>query len=729
MEAETSLSHGKRRGYNFRLLHFAGLVVIFLLVVIGAVLANRYDRESREREQQLVINGFMLRIEEFAIAAVPEIDWDDAVANIANHFDPVWIDRHVVSYLNAINGIGRVFILDNADRAPIYVAIHGQRANPAAFAPFAATVRTLVPALRVAEARRPPLHPSPGFRKLVARPIQASSAAMIGGAPFIVTASLVQPDFGTTLPEKPHAPVVVTATPIDAALLSNFARRYQLAGLQIAGTESRGRGVTQALLRDARGQPAAWLLWKDPARGRLLMLDLLKPFAVLILALALIARLLLRRSEAIASDLIASEARARHLAYHDTLTQLPNRAMMFERVRLALAMARRNGATLAVHCLDLDRFKEVNDTLGHQAGDELICRVAELLTSLCRETDTVARLGGDEFVIVQVETGVSGAALLAERVLKAINEPIELAYGVVEIGISIGTTLIANPAIDPVEALRQADLALYDSKEKGRNRLTFFEPEMDAAVRMRRSLDTDLRKALQDGHLEMVYQPQVDQRGQVNGLEALVRWNHPERGMISPTLFVPLAEESGLILELGEFVFRRVFEETRGWNKRVAVNVSALQLRSPTFMAMLTQLVAEFGVDASDYEIEITETALLGEDGVTRNNIIMLKQEGFTIALDDFGTGYSSLSTLQRFAVDKIKIDRSFVRNIEASEEADALVDAIIQLGRALKLNIVAEGVETERQRERLAASGCNVFQGYLMSRPVRAEEAALLAV
>jgi EAL domain-containing protein (putative c-di-GMP-specific phosphodiesterase class I) len=199
--------------------------------------------------------------------------------------------------------------------------------------------------------------------------------------------------------------------------------------------------------------------------------------------------------------------------------------------------------------------------------------------------------------------------------------------------------------------------------------------------------------------------------------------------MIAPAVFIPLAEESGLILDLGEFVFRRVFEETKGWKKRVAVNVSALQLRSPTFMSMLTQLVAEFRVDATNYEIEITETALLGDDGVTRNNIIMLKQEGFTIALDDFGTGYSSLSTLQKFEVDKIKIDRSFIRNLEADNEADALIDAIIQLGRALKLNIVAEGVETEGQRDRLMASGCNMYQGYLASRPVSAFEAAPMAV
>jgi len=221
-----------------------------------------------------------------------------------------------------------------------------------------------------------------------------------------------------------------------------------------------------------------------------------------------------------------------------------------------------------------------------------------------------------------------------------------------------------------------------------------------------------------------VYQPQVDADDHMGAMEALVRWDHPERGPIAPSIFVPLCEETGLILDLGEYIFRRVFEESRDWtNIRVAINVSALQLRSPMFMGTLTRLVAEYRVSPERYEIEITESALLGDDGVTRNNIIMLKQEGFSIALDDFGVGYSSLNLLKQFAVDKIKIDRSFVHNLEANEEAEGLVDAIVKLGRALKLDIVAEGVETQHQRDRLAACGCNNFQGYLVSRPVPASE------
>jgi len=511
---------------------------------------------------------------------------------------------------------------------------------------------------------------------------------------------------------------------LDKPMLAGFAAHHHLEDLRLVpGGKAPDAGLAMPI-GDAGGRPLGWLAWTpvDPSTDlRMRLPAILVCFASLF---TLVVWYFMRKSNTIASDLIASEARARHLAFHDTLTGLPNRAMMFDRLRQMLAMARRYYGETAVHCLDLDRFKEVNDLLGHPAGDELIRQVADRITALCRDSDTVARLGGDEFVILQPETNAAGASHLAERVLKLFEEPFELEAGTVEVGVSIGVTLITNPDIEPPEALRQSDLALYGSKEGGRNRVTFFEPDMDAALRMRRSLETDLRHALAHDGLTMVYQPQMDARGQISAMEALVRWEHPEKGAIAPSIFVPLCEESGLILDLGEYVFRRVFDETQTWlSMRVAINVSALQLRSPMFMGTLTRLVAEYHIDPARYEIEITETALLGDDGVTRDNIIMLKQEGFSLALDDFGTGYSSLNSLKRFAVDKIKIDRSFIHNLEANEEAEGLVDAIVKLGRALKLDIVAEGVETEHQRERLAACGCNSFQGYLVSRPVPASQ------
>ena len=302
--------------------------------------------------------------------------------------------------------------------------------------------------------------------------------------------------------------------------------------------------------------------------------------------------------------------------------------------------------------------------------------------------------------------------------------PVPSEYGNIEVSGSIGVAIVEGSGVKASEALRWADLALYRSKELGRNCATMFEPEMEEALRRRRSTETDLRSALSDGGLHLVYQPQVDRDGTIIAAEALLRWNHPVRGAIAPSEFIPLAEESGLILGLGEMVLRRVFAETSAWRHvRVAVNVSAVQLRSPGFAALVARLVARAGVDPERYEIELTETALLTDDPAIAANIEALKRLGFSLALDDFGTGYSSLSLLQRFAVDKLKIDRSFVSNLGGRCEAEALVYAVVKLARALSLKVIAEGVETEEQMSRLVACGCDEFQGHLTGMPMPADE------
>ena len=700
-----------------------------ILTLAGAMLVHQFDLASRQREQTMLGHGIEQSLGDYAARVVPQVDWDEAVKNIDNRLDRHWVDQNVTSYLYTLNGISHVFLLD-ADNRLIYAAQNGKSGRLDIIAPFAPTVNLLLPELRAREATRPALRPSAGAHAIIAKPIQTSSFALIAGRPFILIASLVQPDFGTVMPKATHSPIMVAALPVTPAMIAAYGDRFLIKDLALTRDDPHQSGRASVQLLDANGLPGAVLSWTPRQPGAELLAQLLPALGLVLALFGCISWRFLGRSTTITSDLIASEARARHLAYHDVLTQLPNRAMMYDRLRNMLALSRRQYSETALHCLDLDRFKEVNDSLGHPAGDELIQQVAQRLVELCRDTDTVARLGGDEFVILQPDTSSGGASHLAERILKSFEEPFDLQFGVVEVGVSIGVTLIANADLEPSEAMRQADLALYSSKENGRNRVTFFEPDMDAALRMRRALETDLRKALADGSLTMVYQPQMDQSGNVASAEALVRWQHPEKGAIPPTVFVALAEESGLILDLGEFIFERVFAETLDWpDLRVAINVSALQLRSPVFMAMVTRLVAEYRIDPSRYEIEITETALLGHDGVTRDNITMLKQEGFTIALDDFGTGYSSLNSLKRFAVDTIKIDRSFIHNLEANEEAEALVDAIIKLARALRLNIVAEGVETEAQRERLMSCGCSHFQGYLVSHPVPAADFSWLVL
>ena len=473
----------------------------------------------------------------------------------------------------------------------------------------------------------------------------------------------------------------------------------------------------------------ASLVWTPRRPSAILSEQLLLPLLLMLGLLGLVAWTMVRRSGIVISDLIASEARAKHLAFHDPLTRLPNRAMLFERLHSLLATVGSDTSRLTVLCVDLDRFKEINDTLGHHAGDLVIEATANRLRTACAGAALIARLGGDEFVVLCSSGCCESAEMLGHRVLEALSRPIQSEYGRLEIGCSIGAVIIDRPGVEPTEALRWADLALYHSKQNGRGRLTFFEPRMDQALQGRRSLETDLRHALANDELFMVYQPQVDLAGNIHAAEALLRWSHPERGEVPPDVFVPLAEETGLILALGEFVMRRVFADTGSWTRlRVAINVSAEQMRSPGFAAAVARLAAEAEIDPSRYEIELTETALLSDEPVTAGNIGALKRLGFTFALDDFGTGYSSLSVLQRFSVDKIKIDRSFVSCLGDGGESEALVDAMVRLAKALHLRVIAEGVESEAQRERLASCGCNEFQGFLTGRPMGLREIVELA-
>jgi diguanylate cyclase (GGDEF)-like protein len=428
-----------------------------------------------------------------------------------------------------------------------------------------------------------------------------------------------------------------------------------------------------------------------------------------------------RRSWRAVQELIASEARASHLAYHDPLTGLPNRVMFFDRLGVALDQLRRNGTPVAVHCLDLDRFKDVNDTFGHQIGDELIVAASKRIAEVCRRSDTFARLSGDEFAIVQLDATPHAAARLAERIVDAISQPMDLSSGRIHVSCSIGVNLLIEGEVSAADALRHADLALYRSKNNGRAQYSFFEPEMDAAMRMRREIETELREALYDGDLHMVYQPQADKHGRIAGVEALLRWHHPTRGDISPAMFIPIAEECGLINEVGMYTLREVFLASRKWDGlKVAVNISAAQLRMRDFPEKVAELLKECAVDPRTFELEITEGLLLGDDPVTHGVLKELRQMGFSIALDDFGTGYSSLSYLQRYPIDKIKIDRSFIANLGIERESVAVVQAIVKLARALRLDVIAEGVETTEQRDQLIDNRLRGNPGLSLQPPCR---------
>jgi diguanylate cyclase (GGDEF)-like protein len=426
------------------------------------------------------------------------------------------------------------------------------------------------------------------------------------------------------------------------------------------------------------------------------------------------------------------EARIAHLAHYDALTDLPNRALLRERLEQALTGDRREDRSLAVMMLDLDRFKEVNDTLGHGAGDILLKAVAERLLSCVRETDTVARLGGDEFAIVHsVNDGATDAAALANRIIECLSATFDLDGNQASIGTSVGIALAPADGTDPDQLIRSADLALYRSKSEGRGRYRFFEAEMDEHMQARRQLEGDLRSALANDQLTVHYQPLIQlDSNEICGFEALLRWHHPTRGNIPPGDFIPLAEETGLIVPIGNLVLRRACSEAMNWpsHLKVAVNISRIQFTCRTFVQSVISALAAANLPASRLELEITESVLLQDQEEAFATLRQLHDIGVRIALDDFGTGYSSLSNLQRFPFDKIKIDRSFVSDLSrANVDALAVVRSVARLGVSLGIATTAEGVETGEQAERVRAEGCTEMQGFFICPPSPAEEIARL--
>jgi diguanylate cyclase (GGDEF)-like protein len=416
-----------------------------------------------------------------------------------------------------------------------------------------------------------------------------------------------------------------------------------------------------------------------------------------------------------------SQAKLDFLAMHDMLTGLPNRVQFHLHLERELARASR-GQPIAILFLDLDRFKTVNDTLGHQRGDELLAAVAGRLKASIRKSDLVARLGGDEFAIVQ--TGVeqpANATALARRLIDAVAAPYELEGRQVVVGASIGIALAPGDGLTRDDLLRSADLAMYRAKTHGRGVFCFFEPAMNAEMQELHRLELDLRRAVADGQLRVFYQPLVEvASGRVAGCEALVRWQHPTRGLVLPGQFVPLAEEVGLIIPIGEWVLQQACRDAAGWPEdvRVAVNVSVAQFRSPALFDAVDSALRHSGLAADRLSLEITESLLVRDAEAALTVLTRLRGLGVRISMDDFGTGYSSLSYLRSFPFDKIKIDRSFVRDLETSESSNAIVRAIVHLGCALGMSVTAEGVETQEQFERVKAEGCTEAQGYLFGRP-----------
>ncbi len=438
---------------------------------------------------------------------------------------------------------------------------------------------------------------------------------------------------------------------------------------------------------------------------------------------------------AIFSDITAkkeSELRINHLAFYDPLTQLPNRRLLLDRLQQALASRKRSDAYGAILFIDLDNFKTLNDTLGHHIGDLLLQQVAQRLRNCVREGDTVARLGGDEFVVMleelgnQLQDAVAQCESVGKKILATLNQPYQLAGHVYKNTPSIGITLINTHQEKVDDLLRRADLAMYQAKAAGRNTMCFFDPEMQSAVTARAALESDLGQAIQAAQFVLHYQAQVVRDGEIVGVEALVRWQHPLRGLVSPAEFIPLAEETGLILPLGRWVLETACQQIADWagqaetaHLSVAVNVSALQVHQDDFVEQVLELLQRSGAPAQRLKLELTESLLLNDLDTVISKMMRLKAMGVGFSLDDFGTGYSSLSYLKRLPLDQLKIDQGFIRDILVDPNDAAIAKMVIVLGETLGLSVIAEGVECVAQKDFLAQIGCHAYQGYLFSRPL----------
>ena len=517
--------------------------------------------------------------------------------------------------------------------------------------------------------------------------------------------------------------ILVTTRVVGPAALRRLASMLALPNLRFMPGTSNLK--TSYAIPNLGGLEQLALVWNPSRSAAETLADLAIFGAFASIGIAIIALLLFNRMRVSTEAILMREAKASHEARHDPLSGLPNRAVFCEALADNIEDLPNRDSNIAVLLLDLDKFKDVNDTYGHAAGDKVIVDFGNRVRALLRQTDVIARLGGDEFAVLQsgIRTHME-ATRLAQAIIDAASRPFVLDGSSARIGVTVGISFAPDDGMDVATILRAADTALYRAKNEGRNRFALYEHRMTEAERIRKLVDDELRGAIERDELALVYQPQVHaDTGRIASVEALVRWRHPTHGLISPATFISAAEERGLIVPLGDWVMKRAcFDAARWPGLRVGVNVSAIQFRQQNFVQDVARIMADYGIEPGRLELELTEGVLVEDADQAEAAMMDLRSIGVKLALDDFGTGYSSLIYLRRFAFDKIKIDKSFLDSMEATGESAILVHSVVHLGRALGLEVTAEGVETEEQRRFLQAVGCHFLQGYLFSKPVSPE-------
>jgi len=700
------------------------IVAVAIICVVVAVLtsAQRADEVSFNTERELIRQALIDHSERTLRLVNSVVATPDATLMLRNNFDPEWADRHVGNWLANFND--DVVAIVGADDQIEYA--HVRDASAGAAVDLRPELAPSVDLLRARLAAMPGRAIAVLATQDAAKP--GRSTALIQrflDKPAIVAAVAVGSDADLAAGND-RAPIVIVAKYIGTRVLDKIGEHLQLGALREIDDPAQAGNDRAIELADAQGDIITRLAWKPTRPGATIVASVLPFIAVALAGFALLVGLVMRHMRRTAAAIATGERQLRHLAWHDPVSGLPNRIYFGERLEQAIGEVRGGGTSAAVFYIDLDHFKDVNDTLGHHIGDELILNVTQRLSRIMRGDDLVARLGGDEFAIITACASDSySLQAIAGRIIAAVCAPYQISGHNIIIGASIGIAVIDRRAGDAADILRYADMALYRAKNEGRNRACIYDAAMDADLSNRKLLEGDLLQAIKNDGLRAAYQPIVNAAGDTMvGVEALARWTHPTHGEIPPSRFIPIAEHSGLIVELGEWMLRRACLDGRDWpGLMVAVNVSPLQFRRPDFVELVERILTETDFDANRLELELTESTLLGNLETAELSMLRLKAIGVRFALDDFGTGYSSLLYLRRFPFDKLKIDSSFVRAIEKAPDAAAIVHAVVSLGRGLGMKVTAEGVETAEQHLFLRAAGAHSMQGYRFGKPGPATE------
>ena len=721
---ETNRSRLDRARLSF--LALIGVIVAMAIICIAvAVLSSaRRANEVAANSQQLLIQRAINDHAERALHHLESIALTPRAAlRIRDNFNLAWVDRRVGQWLQNFYSNDAVVVF-GADDQVEYVRsqippelasadLHGELAAVVGLlrGRLSGLPANIVPVIVPAELSKPGRSVAV-IARFLDKPAVIAAVAVGNAADFA--------------DGNGHAPIVLSVKYINGRFLERAGHQLQIDDFHMIEEPTPAPDERVIELSDTYGNPVVRLAWKPARPGGAVVASVLPFIAVAVVAFALLIIIVMRYMQRTTTAISTGERQLRHLAMHDPVCGLPNRIYFAERLERAIAEVRDGGPTAAVFYIDLDHFKDINDTLGHHIGDELILNVTQRLSEIMRDDDLVARLGGDEFAIIMTCASDSySLQAIAERILSAVCAPFVVSGHGINIGASIGIAVIDSCVQDAGDILRYADMALYRAKNEGRNRACIYDAAMDADLSNRKLLESALRQAIKNQELHVVYQPIVNPSGQkLMGVEALARWVHPVHGEIPPARFIPIAEHSGLIVELGEFMLRRACLDGRNWPAlTVAVNVSPLQFRRPNFVELVECILAETAFEPDRLELELTESTLLGNLEHAELSMLQLKGIGVCFALDDFGTGYSSLLYLRRFPFDKLKIDSSFVRSIEKAADAAAIVHAVVSLGRGLGMKVTAEGVETAEQHLFLRAAGVHSMQGFRFGRPVTAAE------